>query len=73
MRLNQPNTLMQGKDKMFLDVSEDDVAFESKIKLTADFLTLNAFAEEVEIGVLCIHQILSTLPHFFLSWIDPSP
>ena len=50
---------MQGKaDKTFLDVSENIVAFEIKIKLLihrmesgkiAAFLVLNAFAEEVEI------------------------
>jgi len=65
---------MHRKGKIFLDVSEDIVTFEGEIKLLihriesgkiADFLALNAFAEEIEIYLRCIHQIF--LEHLITS------
>jgi len=74
---------VQGKaDKTFLDVSENIVAFEIKIKLLihrmesgkiAAFLVLNAFAEEVEIYWRCIRQIFLEHLTTFLSALVRHP
>jgi len=72
IRLNQLNISTQGKSKIFSDVStvQDIVAFNGKIQLwiyriesgkVAAFLALNAFAEEIEIGMCCTRQIFLEL------------
>jgi len=55
---------MQGKDKIFLHVWEDNVAPKTKLQIHwmesgkgAAFLIVNAFEEVVEIRLRCIRQI----------------
>ena len=64
--LNKLKTSTQEKDKIFLDVSEDIIAFKARMELyihrmehgkTATFSALNAFVEEEEFNFHNICQI----------------
>ena len=66
IRLNQLNSFRHGKGKILLDVFETSSRFKRKIQLRIHrivngripaFLTLKAFAEEIEIDLRCIRQI----------------
>ena len=71
---------MQGKEKIFLDISEGIDAFKAKIKLwmhrmesgkLAAFPALNyLFRRKILICEAFHESFLSTLVHLFLSWID---
>ena len=73
---------MQGKEKIFLGISEGIDAFKAKIKLwmhqmesgkLAAFPALNyLFRRKILICAAFHESFLSTLVHLFLSWIDIS-
>ena len=76
---NQLNTSMQGKDKIFLDVSEDITAFKARLELymlqmehgkIATFLALNAFVEEEEFNLQSICRIFLEHISSFLFKLD---
>ena len=77
--LNQLNTSMQGKDEIFLDVSEDIITFKARMELymhqmehgkIAAFLALNTFVEEEEFNLHNICQIfLEHLSSFQVGYI----
>ena len=76
--LNQLNTSMQGKDKIFLDVSEDIIAFKARMESymhrmehgkIAAFPALNAFVEE-EFNLHNICQIFLVHLSSFLFKLD---
>ena len=61
--LNQLNTTMQGRNKIFLDMSKDIISFKAKVKLRihrmengkkAAFPDLNAFLEDKEFNLKSI-------------------
>ena len=73
-RLNQLNTFMQGKDKIFLNVSEDIIAFKARMELwmhriehgkIAAFPALNAFVEEE----FSLHNICQIFPEHLSSFL----
>ena len=77
--VNQLNSSMQERDKLFFDVLESIDAFKGKIKLgmhrmksgrLAAFPGLNLFVEKKDINLGIILPIfLSISTHFFLNWI----
>ena len=77
--LNQLNTSMQGKDKIFLDVSEDIITFKAKMELwmhrmeqgkIAAFPALNSFVEEEEFNLDSVREIFLDHLSSFLSELD---
>ena len=77
--LNQFNNTMQGRNKIFLDVLEDIVSFQAKMKLRmhrmqggriAAFPALNAFVEEEEFDIKSICGIFLEHLTSFLSELD---
>ena len=78
--LNQLNTSLQGKDKIFLDVSKNTIAFKARMELwmhlmehikIAAFSAFNVFVEEFSCATL-VRYFFSIFLHFFSSWIDIS-